>query len=291
MRIDAHHHLWRFSPEEYGWIGPGDLSIRRDFLLPELHAELAAAGIEGSVVVQARQSLTETRWLLELASASPRLRGVVGWAPLADPGLPGILDTLEGLPGAGRLVGFRHVVQEETDPGFLLRPAFSRGLAELAARGLAYDLLVKPHQLGQALACVDAHPGLGFIVDHAAKPRFARPAGRPAEAPLLDPGTWAEGMRVLAERPNVACKFSGLALEAGHGWTVDSLRPCLDTLLDCFGPSRLMFGSDWPVCLLATGYRPWLAAVETLIAGLSDSERAAILGGTAERAYRLKEPA
>lgn len=275
MIIDAHHHLWRFDPAEYGWIGESDHALRRDFALPELHAELAAAGVAGTVAVQARQSLEETAWLLGLAGGSPRIRGVVGWVPLADPAID---EHLAALTADRRLVGVRHVVQGESDPRFLLRPAIARGLAALPGRGLAYDLLVREHQLPQAIACVDAHPDLRFIVDHAAKPDFR--AG-------LEP--WAGRMRELARRPSVWCKLSGLALEAGAGWTVDRLRPWIDVLLEAFGPSRLMFGSDWPVCLLATGYGRWLESVRTLIAGLTVDERAAILGRTAVTAYRLED--
>ncbi|MEI6387345.1 MAG: amidohydrolase family protein [Spirochaetota bacterium] len=276
MIIDAHHHLWRYSPGEYPWISEGDHAIGRDFGLSELHAELDAAGVAGTIAVQARQSLDETRWLLDLAAASGRIFGVVGWAPIAEPGIGDLLDSL----GEPRLVALRHVVQDEADPDFLLRPAFARGLAALPARCLAYDLLVKPGQLPMVIACVDDHPMLRFVVDHAAKPDFS------GGAPAFE--SWARDMRALAERPNVYCKLSGLALEAGPAWSVEMLRPVFDLLLECFGPSRLLFGSDWPVCLLVTSYIQWLATIGVLIETLTETEKASVLGQSARRAYRLE---
>ncbi|MFZ4615556.1 MAG: amidohydrolase family protein [Rectinemataceae bacterium] len=277
MIIDAHHHLWRYSPNEYPWIGEGDLALRRDFGLVELHAELDAAGVTRTIAVQARQSLDETRWLLDLAAESGRIVGVVGWAPLADPGIGDFLDSL----GEPRLVSLRHVVQDEADPEFLLRPAFAQGLAALPSRCIAYDLLAKPAQLPMAIACVDAHPMLRFVVDHAAKPDFS------GGASAFE--SWARDMRALAERPTVYCKFSGLALEAGPVWSVEMLRPVFDLLLESFGPSRLLFGSDWPVCLLATSYSRWLEAFRALIETLSETEKASVLGQSARRAYRLED--
>jgi L-fuconolactonase len=273
--IDAHHHLWRFDPAQYDWIAPSDTALRHDFLLSELDAVLAAAGVDGSVVVQARQTLDETLWLLGLARRSPRIRGVVGWVPLTDPDLPDILATLTA---DRHLVAVRHVVQGESDPAFLLRPTISRGIASLAGAGLAYDLLVREHQLAQAAACVDAHPDVRFVLDHAAKPGPG------------DLGSWSAGIRDLARRPNVWCKISGLALEAGPGWSVAGLRRAVDVLFAAFGAQRLLYGSDWPVCLLATGYGRWLEAVRELIAACTAAEQAAILGGNAVTAYRLEDP-
>jgi L-fuconolactonase len=274
--IDAHHHLWRFDPPQYDWIAPGDQVLRRDFILPELDAACAEAGVDGTVAVQARQSLDETLWLLGLARRSRRIRGVVGWVPLADPALA---DLLAGLAAGPRtLVGVRHVVQGEADPAFLLRPDIARGIGRLAGAGLVYDLLVREHQLGQAIACVDAHPDVTFVLDHAAKPGPG------------DLSAWSAGIRDLARRANVHCKLSGLALEAGLDWSVAGLRCAVGVLLEAFGPGRLLYGSDWPVCLLATGYCRWLAAVEELIASCTAAERAAILGGNATTVYRLELP-
>ncbi len=277
MIIDAHHHLWRYSSEEYPWIGEGDLALRRDFGLPELHAELDAAGVSGTIAVQARQSLEETRWLLELAADSGRIFGVVGWAPIAEPGIGDLLDSL----GEPRLVALRHVVQDEADPEFLLRPDFARGLAALPSRCIAYDLLIKPAQLPMAIACIDAHPMLRFVLDHAAKPDFS------GGAPAFE--SWARDMRALAKRPNAYCKLSGLALESGPLWSVEMLQPVFNLLLESFGPSRLLFGSDWPVCLLATSYLQWLEAFRVLIETLSETEKASVLGQSAIKAYRLED--
>jgi L-fuconolactonase len=271
--IDAHHHLWRCDPADYPWIGANDLVLRRDFGATELEAACSETGVDGTVVVQARQTLGETRWLLDQASRSPRILGVVGWVPLQDPALPGILERI----AEPALVGVRHVVQDEPDPDFLLRPAVARGIDLLAGRGLVYDLLVRAAQLPQAIRCVDAHPAQRFVLDHAAKPDFTEG---------LEP--WAGRIRDLARRPNVCCKISGLATEMGLGWTPDRLRPWVDVLLDAFGPGRLLFASDWPVCLLATGYQRWFDGVAMLIAGLTAGERAAVLGDNAVAAYRLE---
>ncbi len=276
MIIDAHHHLWRFDPVEFAWIGADDHALRRDFTLPDLQSELSASGIDGSVAVQARQNLTETMWLLAMARRSPLIRGVVGWVPLADPAVGEILSMLAEDP---RLVGVRHVVQGEADPEFLLRPGIARGIACLAEHDLVYDLLVRDHQLPQAIACVDAHPSVRFTLDHAGKPSFR--SG-------LEP--WASRIHELARRPNVFCKLSGLATEAGPDWSIHQLRPWVEVLINAFGPRRLLFGSDWPVCLLATSYTRWLDAVRAQIVGLTTDERAAVLGGTARSIYLLKDP-
>ncbi len=267
MIVDAHHHLWRYDPAIYGWID--DDALRRDFLLPEL--ESAMIGVDGCIAVQARQSVHETAWLLGLARTCQRIRGVVGWAPLDDPQLPAVLDGLHG-----PLVGLRHVVQEERDPAFMLRPAFAAGLRETARRGLAYDLLVRHHQLAQAIATVDAHPHLRFVLDHLGKPDFTA---------ALTP--WAADIRELARRPHVCCKLSGVATEIGPQWSAAQVRPWLDTVLQAFGPQRLMFGSDWPVCLPTTSHARWLETVRALVAPLTDAERDAVLGGTATTIYRL----
>jgi L-fuconolactonase len=277
--IDAHVHLWRFDPAEYSWIQPDERAIRRDFLIPELHAELDHAGVDGVIAVQARQTLAETNALFALAERSARIRGVVGWLPLAD---PAIGERLDEFRAAGPLVGVRHVVQGEPDADFLDRADIARGLAAVAARGLSYDLLVRDHQMPQAIRCVDRHPGLRCVLDHLGKPR-CRPGRGLAEAVAR----WSRDLRELARRPQVWCKLSGLPYEAGPQWSVDGLRPYLDTALEAFGPRRLLFGSDWPVCLVHATYRAWLEAIRTTIAGASADERASVLGGAACAAYRL----
>lgn len=278
MIIDSHCHLWRFREDEYPWIGPHERSLRRDWLPRDLRVRCTAAGIDGVVAVQARQSLVETEWLLTLARGEPAILGVVGWVPLADPELGARLDAL----ASPALVGARHVVQGEADPDFLARPAVARGLEALADRGLAYDLLVLAGQLPQAIRCADAHPRLRCVLDHGAKPLL-----RPAPAARAAFGGWAAGIRELARRPNAWCKLSGLLTEAGPGWSATGLRPWLDVLLEAFGPGRLLFGSDWPVCLATAEGEAWLELVRDLLAPLSATERALVMGGTARAVYRL----
>jgi L-fuconolactonase len=274
--IDAHHHLWRFDAEEYAWIGPQDSMLRRDFLADELQQMATGSGLAGTVVVQARQSLAETRWLLDLARQHPLIRGVVGWVPLADPALPAVLDALP----PGRLVGVRHVVQGEADPEFLLRPELQRGLIEIGRRDLTYDILITAPQLPQAIRAVERLPtSQRFLLDHGGKPAI-RARGHAA---------WAADLRRLAAFPNVACKLSGLVTEADpQTWTPAELEPFVRTILEVFGPQRVLFGSDWPVCLLGTAHQVWLAAVCRWISGYSAADQAAILGVNAVTWYRLE---
>jgi L-fuconolactonase len=272
--VDSHQHFWRYDPVEYDWID--DLApIRRDFLPADLAPEIAAAGVDAVVSVQARQTLGETRWLLELAEANGFIAGVVGWVPLVS---PSIGDTLAEFAANPRLVGVRHVLQGEPDPDFAAGPDFSRGLAALRRLGLAYDILVYERQLPAATALVDRHPDQVFVVDHAAKPRIRDAVVSP----------WRERMRELARRPNVFCKLSGMVTEADlRGWTRATLQPYADAVLEAFGPSRVMFGSDWPVCLGACSYSRWIATARELCASLSAGERDSVLGGAARRAYGL----
>ena len=273
--IDAHHHLWRFDPVAYDWITEQDVALRRDFVLPELRQMAQQAHVTGTIAVQARQSLEETRWLLQLAESEPLIRGVVGWVPLADPALPEILDSL----ASPRLVGVRHVVQGESDPSFLQQPDIVRGLSEISRRGLSYDLLIKAHQLPQATRCVQQFPELQFILDHGGKPDI-RHRGF---------ATWKTDLDALAHHPNVACKLSGLVTEADpHTWTLVELEPYVRTILDLFGPQRVLFGSDWPVCLLGTTQRQWLDAVRGWIATWPASDQAAVLGNNAVTWYHLE---
>jgi len=273
--VDSHQHFWRYDPEEYDWIGDDLAAIRRDFLPADLAGEIAAAGVDGVVSVQARQTLAETRWLLTLAEANAFVAGVVGWVPLAS---PTVRDTLAELAANDRLRGVRHVLQGEADPDFAARPDFNRGIAALRGLGLAYDVLVHERQLPAAIALVDRHPDQVFVVDHAAKPRIRDRVVSP----------WRERMRDLARRPNAFCKLSGMVSEADPGgWTRETLEPYADVVLEAFGPARVMFGSDWPVCLAACPYSRWLATVGDLCAGLSAGERESVLGGTACRVYGL----
>lgn len=273
--IDSHHHFWTYSEEEYGWIPPDWSALRRDFLPEDLQAEIAAAGVDGVISVQARQSQVETEWLLSHADRHDFIRGVVGWLPLVDPGIEA---QLERFAANAKLRGLRHVLQGETDDAYMLRPDFERGVRALTRRGLAYDVLIFERHLANAVIFANRHPDATLIVDHVAKPRIA--AGE------LEP--WAKNIRELARRPHVACKLSGMVTEADvRTWTPESLRPYFEVVLDAFGPGRILFGTDWPVCLAACGYARWKATVEAWIAPLSPTERAAILGDNAVRLYRL----
>jgi L-fuconolactonase len=274
-RIDAHHHLWKYTPHDYAWIADTMQVLRQDYLLPELEAVTRAGGIDGTIAVQARQTVAETEWLLHLAEASAIIRGVVGWVPLVDPGVEAQLEALAARP---ELKGIRHVLQDEPDDHYMLGEDFQRGVALLSRFGLCYDILIYERHLPQALTFVDRHPNQLFVLDHIAKPRI--------QAGEIEP--WKTRIAELARRPNVYCKLSGMVTEAGwSSWTPAALKPYFDAVLEAFTPQRLMFGSDWPVIQLASTYERWLATVQAWIAPLSAEERARILGGTAAAAYRL----
>jgi L-fuconolactonase len=276
MTIDAHHHLWRYRASEYEWIGDDMGALRRDFLPADFAAELDAAGVTGSVAVQARQTLAETDALLEFARAFPFILGVVGWAPLADSGAA-IGEVLDRWAGQRRLRGLRHVLQAEPN-AYFDHAGFNQALREVAARGLSYDLLIHARQLPKAIAWVDRHPSLTIILDHLAKPLAQ---GAP-------PAEWRCRLRELAQREHVFCKFSGLVTEVpGWNWTEAQLRPYFEVAIEAFGPKRLMFGSDWPVCLLGSSYGRWHSFTAACAAPLSDAEREAILGATCASAYGL----
>ncbi|GGT03831.1 amidohydrolase family protein [Streptomyces chromofuscus] len=292
-RIDAHHHVWRPasappSATDHGprrrvhaWLdAPGMYPLRRDFTLEDLAPAAGAAGVDRTVLVQVLPDVDETVEFLALAAAGDTVAGVVGWADLTADGLTGTLDALRAAPGGDRLVGLRHLVQNESDPGWLNRPDVRRGLRTLARAGLTFDLLVLPHQLPAAISAVRELPELTFVLDHLAKPPIATGELRP----------WATLIRELAALPQVFCKLSGMVTEAEwHNWNVTALRPYAEVVLDAFGPRRVMFGSDWPVCLLAAAYGEVVDAAEELTAGLTAAERSQVFAGTAERAYRLVE--
>lgn len=274
-RIDAHHHLWHYTPDQFEWIDDRMKLLRRDFLPTDLKKELLLAGITDSVAVQARQSLEETDWLLSLADQFAFLRGVVGWAPIAAENFP--LE-LERLSSNTKLKGLRHVIQDEPDQDYILDEAFNRGIAAMQGSGLAYDILIFERHLPAAIQFVDRHPQQVFILDHAAKPRIRDQVFEP----------WRQNMTELARRENVYCKLSGMVTEADWStWSADCLRPFVDVVLDAFGPQRLMMGSDWPVCLLATSFRGWMNTLDDMLNGLSSGERERIFGETAIEAYRL----
>ena len=276
MIIDSHHHFWRYDPVEYGWISDSMRALRRDFLPADLRREIEAAGVDGVVSVQARQSLSETRALLEFARANDFIRGVVGWVPLVDRAVRGVLAEFAQDP---LLRACRHVLQDEPDDDYMLRPDFNEGLRAVTDAGLVYDILIYERHLPQTLEFVDRHPNQVFVLDHIGKPRI-RDASFDA---------WHEAIQDLARRPNLYCKISGMATEADwKRWSEADLAPYLDAVLDAFGPRRLMYGSDWPVCLTAVEYTRWFDIVSGFAARLSADERDRMLGGTATEAYQLK---
>ncbi|MFG2891664.1 amidohydrolase family protein [Streptomyces sp. NPDC048248] len=273
-RIDAHHHLWDLSRRAQPWMdGPWADPIRRSYTLPDLLPHLDAHGMDGTVLVQSSSSYEETAELLAVAAGDGPVRGVVGWADLTDPALA---EVLAGLPAG--LVGIRHQVQDEADPDWLVRPDVLRGLRVLSDAGLVYDLLVTPRELPAALTAARALPGLALVLDHAAKPAIAQGDWRP----------WADLVAELAGLPQVACKLSGLVTEADRsGWRPQQILPYARHVLDVFGPDRVMFGSDWPVCTLAADYDDVFALAEAATGLLDDTGRAAVFGGTAARVYGI----
>lgn len=279
MRVDAHHHVWDLSVRDQDWItGPELQPLRRDFGVADLAPQARAAGVDRTVLVQTITVPEETPEFLALAARSELIAGVVGWTDLTRPDVADEVARLRELPGGRHLKGIRHQVQGETDPEWLLRADVRDGLAAVAEAGLVYDLVVLPHQLPACVRTAADHPGLTFVLDHLGKPPIATGALNP----------WATVVRALAELPNTVCKLSGMVTEADHAkWTVDGLRPYADTVLDAFGPGRLMFGSDWPVCTLAASYGQVVEAAEELTGGLGTEERAEVFGGTATRVYRL----
>jgi L-fuconolactonase len=278
IRIDAHHHVWELARRPQAWLDGAELAaIRRDFTLADLAPLTAAAGIDRTVLVQVLPSPAETAEFLALAAGPGPVAGVVGWADLASGGIRRALDALRSGPGGDRLVGIRHLVQGEPDPRWLARAEVRRGLRAVADAGLVYDVLTLPHQLPAAIDAVRALPGLTFVLDHLSKP--------PIASGVLDP--WAALIRELAVLPNVSCKLSGMVTEAGPRWTAAALRPYAEVVLDAFGPARVMFGSDWPVCLLAASYAGVTSAARELTSALTREEQALVFGGTAAQVYNL----
>lgn len=275
MRIDSHQHFWKYRAAEYLWITPGS-PLERDFLPADLAPELQAQRFDGCIAVQARQTLGETRWLLELAKGASIIKGVVGWVDLRSPRLE---EQLAEFSGRDKLVGVRHVVQDEPDDRFLLREDFRRGLALLHPFGLTYDLLVYPKQLPAAIEFVRLLPEQPFVLDHIAKP-FIKDG-------TLSP--WREQLRELAGAPNVCCKVSGMVTEAKwREWKTADFRPYLDAVFEAFGPDRLMYGSDWPVALLSASYAEQFAIVRDYVHALGAETEAKFFGENAVRFYHLK---
>jgi L-fuconolactonase len=275
MRIDAHQHFWRYAPEEYAWIGAPLAALRRDFLPSDLQPLLSHNGIDACIAVQARQSLAETTWLLELASEHPWIAGVVGWVDLRSPDAARQIESAARDP---RLVGLRHVVQDEADD-FLLREDLGRGLAHLARHDLVYDILIYARQMPAAIQLAERLPAQTFVLDHLGKPAVSKREREP----------WTTHLRLLAARPNVSCKLSGLVTEADWTrWRPMEVTPYLNTALEVFGVERVMFGSDWPVCTLAASYEQWLELVAGWSSTLTPAERDAVFGTTAARIYGLE---
>jgi L-fuconolactonase len=280
--IDAHHHVWDLSVRDQDWItGERMAPIRRSFSLDDLRPDARAAGVTATVLVQTVTVAAETPEMLALADADPLVAGVVGWTDLTSPAVATELARLASGPGGGYLTGIRHQVQSEPDPDWLRRPDVIRGLRAVAAAGLCYDLVVLPHQLPAATYAADAVPELTLVLDHAGKPPIA--SG--------DLESWTTAIRAFAARPNTVCKLSGLVAEAAPGAPLTAFVPVADVILSAFGAERTMFGSDWPVCLLAVGYVGVIELARSLAAGLTDAERAAVFGSTAARAYRIGGPA
>lgn len=278
MTVDAHHHLWELGRRDQPWTAEVERRpIRRDFTPADLAAAVAPCGVTATVLVQVLNEAGETHDLLTYARDSDLIRGVVGWVDLAHPAVPDQLAALRAEPGGERLVGVRHQMQAEPDPGgWLARADVQRGLRAVAAAGLVYDLMIRPAQFEVAARTARAHPDLAFVLDHLGKPPIAT-------GPL---GPWAAGIRALAAVPNIYCKLSGMVTVADpERWTVADLRPYARTALDAFGPDRVLFGSDWPVCLLAATYDKLVATVHELLAGLTDAERRQVLGGAARAVY------
>ena len=275
MKVDAHQHFWEYNDRDYVWMGPAHDAIRRTFLPDDLAPLLDSIGFDGSVAVQARQTVEETEWLLAQAARHPRVLGVVGWVDLRSARIGEQIDRYTADP---KFVGVRHVVHDESDDEFVLRADFQHGVSLLEPAGLTYDLLLFPRHIRPSIALVDSCPNQRFVIDHIAKP--------PIAAGEIEP--WASDLREIARRDNVWCKLSGMVTEADRrAWTPSDFTPYMDIVIEAFGADRLMIGSDWPVCALAGAYRPVMEIVIDYAERLSHGERAAILGGTCTEFYGL----
>ncbi|MFF9011414.1 amidohydrolase family protein [Streptomyces sp. NPDC014870] len=278
--VDAHHHVWDLGARDQPWLADDEMTpLRRNFTLADLAPETGAAGVTSTVLVQTVTTAEETPELLALAGAHDLVAGVVGWTDLTAPDVADELARLRELPGGNKLVGIRHQIQSEPDPLWILRRDVLRGLDAVASAGLAYDLVIRPHQLPAATSAAFLLPHLTFVLDHLGKPPVA----------TGERNTWARHLHALATLPHTTAKLSGLVTEARwDSWTPDDLRPYTETALEVFGPDRLMFGSDWPVCLLASSYGEVVTTAHELTADLTEPERTAVFSGTAKRVYGLR---
>ena len=276
MLIDSHHHLWKYSAQEYGWINDEMSVLKNDFLGKELNEIARTSGVDGFVSVKARQVIEETDDLLAIAEQESLIKAVVGWVPLVDENVAEVLDRYSN---NAKLKGVRHVVQDEPDDRFIMNDDFNRGVDLLAARKLVFDVLVFARQLPASIEFVDRHSDLPMVLDHIAKPTIV--------ADKFD-DEWESNFREIAKRENLTCKFSGVVTEVrDNEWSIDTIRRYWDVAIDAFGPNRLMFGSDWPVCLLRSGHKQWLDTVKELAADFSPHEQEDFFAGNAMRAYGL----
>lgn len=276
MIIDAHHHLWQFNEKDYGWMDKSMQVLKRDYLPDDLEEEIKKAGVVGTVVVQARQSLEETQWLLELSEKHPFIKGVVGWVDLCSPDLEKQLERFTKNP---KLVGVRHVIHDEADDDFMLRPSFVKGIEKLSDYNLAYDLLLFPKHLERAIELVSMFPDQRFVLDHISKPFI--------KAGMMQP--WKEDMRALAAMPNVWCKISGMVTEADLGeWKYEDFIPYMEVVCEAFGTDRVMLGSDWPVCRLAGEYNQVMGIPFRFFEKLDSEIKEMILYKNAVNCYQLE---
>jgi L-fucono-1,5-lactonase len=273
-RVDAHQHFWRLARGDYGWLTPAKGPIYRDFGPADLSPLLARAGIDATVLVQAAPTVDETRFLLDLARTTPIVAGVVGWAPLDAPEAPDVVAALARTPA---LKGLRPMLHDIPDVDWVVRPEVAPGLRAIAAADLTFDALVRPPHVPNLRRLLERHPDLRVVIDHGAKPEIVQDAREP----------WATHMAGLARETRAWVKLSGLVTEDGAEWSVERLRPYVDHLLECFGPERMIFGSDWPVVTLRASYAEWVAAADALLAGLERGDRDRVLGLNAIACYRL----
>jgi len=277
MKIDAHQHFWKYNHKEYSWISDGIEDLKKDFLPSDLWPELKQLKFDGSIAVQARQTPEESRWLLGLTAKFDFIKGVVGWVDLCSSEANYQLAEFASHP---KFVGVRHVLQDEPDDRFMLRDDFLKGISLLRKYSLVYDLLIIPRHLPYAISFVKEFPDQRFVLDHLAKPLI--------KERILSP--WKEGIQELALQPNVFCKLSGMVTEASWaGWRREDFELYLDVIFSSFGPSRLMIGSDWPVCTLASGYNETMQIVVDYVATKDQTEREMIMGGNAIRIYKLEK--
>lgn len=276
MLIDSHHHLWKYSTDQYGWMSEEMDVLKRDYLAKELRQVAAEAGVDGFVTIQARQQLIENDDLLAIAKDEPLIKGIIGWVPLANPNVGEVMDRYAANP---LFKGVRHVVHDEPDDRFILGAEFNRGIAQIVSRNLVYDILIFAKHLAASIDFVDHHPSLPMVVDHIAKPTIRESK--------FDEG-WAQQFRELAKRQNVTCKFSGVVTEVrDESWSIETIRPYWDIAIEAYTPKRLMFGSDWPVCLLRSSQEKWVDTVKELSRDLSEDEQADLFANTAIKVYNL----